>query len=307
MDAEPSILLRPHCPRRSDPDVCRLLDLVAGSTGALWVELELALHAGVSQRYRRGPVKAGGSTVVLSADGFDATLRVGASEPPPPELASMVSFTLEKVLNCSRYHEQVALLRGALDTTTSAVLLFDAGGGIVYANPPADRLLAEQTERQLAVVLDNHQTPLVTFLCRRVERMGESRTSQDPWTGTLTLSDGSVLACEIMQVDTGGTSPTSGILALLQPVPVLSRLCFESFCVRNKLSPREADVVGLLLEGLTTAAMADRLTISLHTVRDHLKRLYRKTGARSRSELLSLLSTAGSPPAFERARAGIER
>ena len=42
--------------------------------------------------------------------------------------------------------------------------------------------------------------------------------------------------------------------------------------------------------------MADRLAISEHTVRDHLKRLYRKTGTRSRSELLSILSTARMEP-----------
>ena len=83
---------------------------------------------------------------------------------------------------------------------------------------------------------------------------------------------------------------------MLQPVPALSKLCLESFCTRHRLTPREEDVVQLLLEGLTTSDMADRLGISLHTVRDHLKRLYRKTGVRSRSELLSLVSTAGASP-----------
>jgi DNA-binding CsgD family transcriptional regulator len=82
-------------------------------------------------------------------------------------------------------------------------------------------------------------------------------------------------------------------------VPALSKLCLESFCARHNLSPREEDVVRLLLEGLNTPAMADRLNISLHTVRDHLKRLYRKTGVRSRSELLSLVSSAGVQASFD--------
>jgi DNA-binding CsgD family transcriptional regulator len=63
------------------------------------------------------------------------------------------------------------------------------------------------------------------------------------------------------------------------------------------VSPREQEVIGLLLEGRGTSEMANRLSISEHTVRDHLKRLYRKTGTRSRSELLSLVSTARMEPA----------
>jgi DNA-binding CsgD family transcriptional regulator len=38
--------------------------------------------------------------------------------------------------------------------------------------------------------------------------------------------------------------------------------------------------------------MADQLGISTHTVRDHLKHLYRKTETGSRSELLGLISRA---------------
>jgi DNA-binding CsgD family transcriptional regulator len=44
------------------------------------------------------------------------------------------------------------------------------------------------------------------------------------------------------------------------------------------------------MQGATTVAMAERLGISPHTVRDHLKNLYRKTATSSRGELLGLLS-----------------
>jgi DNA-binding CsgD family transcriptional regulator len=38
--------------------------------------------------------------------------------------------------------------------------------------------------------------------------------------------------------------------------------------------------------------MADELGISPHTIRDHLKNLYRKTGTKGRNELLGLISRA---------------
>jgi DNA-binding CsgD family transcriptional regulator len=38
--------------------------------------------------------------------------------------------------------------------------------------------------------------------------------------------------------------------------------------------------------------MAEELGISPHTIRDHLKHLYRKTGTNGRNELLGLISRA---------------
>jgi DNA-binding CsgD family transcriptional regulator len=298
MTSKGSILLRAHCPDPDDPDMVALLDYACSRTDAPWATLDLRIEPSTCQSYRRGMIEGKGHTIDLSADGFEATLRVGCTAVPDDQMARMLSFSLEKILMCRRYHQQVALLRGALDTTTSAVLLFDRRGSIVYANPRADLLLSRQTQDGLVVeVGERTGTPLVTFLCSKADHVTKSQSDDHPWTGTLALSDGSLLACEILRVEVQSPVATTGVLALLQPVPTLSKLCLESFCARHRLSPREEDVVTLLLEGLTTIDMADRLGISAHTVRDHLKRLYRKTGARSRSELLSLVSTAGIPPA----------
>lgn len=297
MSSTGSILLRPHCPEPDDPDIIALLKLAVNHTNASWVTLDLRIDPNAHQSYRMGSVAGQGHPIKISADGFEATIRVGSAIAPDHVLADILLFSLEKVLLCRSYHQQVALLRGALDTTTSAVLLFDRHGSIVYANPRADNLLSRQTQDGLVVeVGERTSTPLVTYLCSKVDHVATSKPHDEPWTGTLALSDGSLLACEILRVEVASPATTTGVLALLQPVPALSKLCLESFCVRHRLSPREEDVVTLLLEGLTTVDMADRLGISAHTVRDHLKRLYRKTGARSRSELLSLVSTAGAPP-----------
>jgi DNA-binding CsgD family transcriptional regulator len=86
-------------------------------------------------------------------------------------------------------------------------------------------------------------------------------------------------------------------MAILQTVDALPNRYLDAFTASYKLSPREEDVMRLLQEGLTAACIADRLGISLHTVRDHLKHLYRKTATGSRSELLNLLaSTTLAPP-----------
>jgi DNA-binding CsgD family transcriptional regulator len=55
------------------------------------------------------------------------------------------------------------------------------------------------------------------------------------------------------------------------------------------LTPREQEVTQLLLRGATTIQAAQRLEISPHTVNDHMKAIFEKTGARTRGELSASL------------------
>jgi DNA-binding CsgD family transcriptional regulator len=55
------------------------------------------------------------------------------------------------------------------------------------------------------------------------------------------------------------------------------------------LTAREQEVAQLTLRGATAAQAAHRLAISPHTVNDHLKAVYEKTGARTRGELSATL------------------
>jgi DNA-binding CsgD family transcriptional regulator len=89
--------------------------------------------------------------------------------------------------------------------------------------------------------------------------------------GFLVLSGG-VLVCTLL-VLLGGRR---------KPVPA----DIDAFCGEHDLSVREREVLILLAEGLRYKQIADRLFIALDTVKSHASRIYRKTEASGRTDLL---------------------
>ncbi len=286
------MLLHPSCPSAGDPEVEALLEAVARAVDASWARLDLVVDdASLSTEYAFGRPDGPGTRVRLALPPrYDGVLELGRTARSPDDaVVQIAGRALAAILQARRLRQEAALMRGALDTTSSAVLLFDPGGSIVYANPRGDQLLADQTESGLRVAEPNAATPpLVTHLCRLVDQVFSAADTPRSWRGVLPVSDGSMLACEVIRVESPEGS--SGVLAVLQPVSPLPEQRLDSFADTHQLSRREHEVMQLLLEGLTTTAIADRLSISRHTVRDHLKHLYRKTETRSRAELVSLVS-----------------
>jgi len=80
----------------------------------------------------------------------------------------------------------------------------------------------------------------------------------------------------------GGMQNSPIAVIIEHPTPLeLAPLIVEAY----GLSPRERMVTQLVLQGLSTREIVDRLFISANTVQDHLKAVFDKMGVRSRREL----------------------
>lgn len=104
-------------------------------------------------------------------------------------------------------------------------------------------------------------------------------------------------ADSIRDIRSGG-SPISPIIARqlliqLQPVAAPNRLPLPEGPLKERLSPREHEILNLLARGFSNPEIAGLLTISKMTVGTHVKNIYRKLEVNSRSEAVFEASSRG--------------
>ena len=79
-------------------------------------------------------------------------------------------------------------------------------------------------------------------------------------------------------------------------VRLLPRLRRQGRPAHTELTQREREVLELLAEGLSNAAIAQRLVVSVYTVRNHVANISSKLGAHSKLEILSIAVRDGLLP-----------
>lgn len=79
------------------------------------------------------------------------------------------------------------------------------------------------------------------------------------------------------------------VLDVSEPWRGQYRIPMEEFACSKGLSPRESEVFTLMVEGLSYADMAARLFIAEATIKIHASRIFKKSGIRTRAQLMSML------------------
>jgi DNA-binding CsgD family transcriptional regulator len=80
----------------------------------------------------------------------------------------------------------------------------------------------------------------------------------------------------------------SGELKMLKPENEIPA-SLDEFCKKFEVSPREKEIIIEICNGLSNQQIADKLFISLQTVKDHTHRIYGKVDVNSRVQLIKMV------------------
>lgn len=197
-------------------------------------------------------------------------------------LAGLSSPIGEALRNHARPSELCADV-GDLDRP--GLLLFDAGGELVSVNEEARAWLAELPPEP-GIVTDHGVIPvwmlIMIFRASAAQRGvgdGTARTRVRTRHGRWLVCHAS---CLWRSDDT--VSTVALVIEPAQPAHI-APIVAEAY----GLSEREQQIVQLIARGAPTGEIAEELFISRHTVRDHIKAIFAKTGVSSRGELTAKL------------------
>ncbi|MFH1112695.1 MAG: LuxR C-terminal-related transcriptional regulator [Pseudomonadota bacterium] len=170
---------------------------------------------------------------------------------------------LRNVLAIQAAHGIANFWSQLLDHSDIALFLFDESGDLVYRNGNAK------------AIGDALSEPAYSGLYGRVCSLARMTASDTQW--------GPYLMSVLPVLSPHDSRPLRAVM-----VHRSTPRKFDAAFLRTEhhLSPREAEISLLMFKGLTDQEIGTVLGISFHTVRTHLKRVFAKVGATTRSELL---------------------
>ncbi len=273
-----------------------ILEFFAECTGTRWVELAIRSRRWDRERIVTAskPTRASVTIEMNIDDDTGAVLTLVGSHPPTRRVLDLLASNIGRELEGLRRQAEASLLKSATNSADAAIMIFGASGNILFANRLADALISKQTEEELTVGWKTQDSqPLFRLLFTKVGEILDG-TGGESWRDWVEVSDGSALTIDMVDLSGDGVDFGPAVMAILREAAGPPDERVKEFATQHRLSPRERDVLRLLVRGYDTAGLAERLGISPHTVRDHLKNVFRKTSNRSRSELLSALARVGN-------------
>lgn len=152
---------------------------------------------------------------------------------------------------------------------TPGTLLVGGTGEVLSTTEAAEDLLAR---------VEADRVPAAVRSVVTASRRGRQATA------SLGTDDGSWLSLHAMPSKGTGTGHGDDeVVVVVEPTrpPALAGVIVDAY----GLTERERDVLGELLRAEPVKRMARNLGLSEHTIRDHLKRIYRKVGGQSRQQV----------------------
>ncbi|MCJ0904580.1 LuxR C-terminal-related transcriptional regulator [Rhodococcus sp. ARC_M6] len=123
-------------------------------------------------------------------------------------------------------------------------------------------------------------------------QLGEHRRAAEAWSKACSIADqtgnlrsfSTIALPDIDQLESMAKTNSSALAQFLKVIPAEA---FPQSLQIVTLTERERTVLSLIDAGLSSAAMADKLFVSVNTIKTQLRTMYRKLGAHNRNEALT--------------------
>lgn len=167
----------------------------------------------------------------------------------------------------------------ALDGIGVPSYVLDETGVVRWINAAAESLLGDVRGRHFtSVVAPEDSLRARELFSRKV--LGTSSATEA--TGALISTDGTRVSVEVSAVPLLNGERVVGVFGLLDGRPDDSPIS-----PLPHLTPRQAEVLRLLEQGRSTKQIAAELHLSMETVRNHIRHLFRALGVNSRLEAVA--------------------
>jgi DNA-binding NarL/FixJ family response regulator len=174
------------------------------------------------------------------------------------------------------------------DDTTPGVLVVDQLGR-VSSTPAADKLLTEFGDGKVPGRSEDNLPTAVQVVLRALQRsLSAGPSHEDDVAPRLRVRgrSGRWLALHAACAEASDNRPAERLVVIAPVAP--QELVWLGMSAYD-LSSREEEVVKLVVGGLSTKQIAERLFIAEHTVQRHLTNIFEKVGVHSRRELVKQL------------------
>lgn len=187
----------------------------------------------------------------------------------------------------------------AEDRPSIGVFVFSAALQLLYMNGKAQELTGYLREARGGRPVDGAIPPEVMGLCEDLVSLLRTHPGAKGWEPVqrtrMTMTPRCLMLLSGFGIPHSKSSQEGRLIVLTEELHAQMGLSEARVQKRYRLTNREQTVIVHLLQGFTNKAIASRMELSEHTVKDHLKNIMMKTSTTTRTGLLArILFAAGA-------------
>jgi DNA-binding CsgD family transcriptional regulator len=177
--------------------------------------------------------------------------------------------------------EYAALVPPALERVNVPAYILDRAGRVRWLNPAAEAITGDCVGRLFTEVLGRVDADDAWAIFRR----NLTGVPHPDFSVDLGQPGGAPTRVQVSSTALGPVGHAVGMFGLAIPSDRLER---AAPAVQSRLTRRQHEVLALLAAGASTDQIAARLVVSRETVRNHVRHILQRLGARSRLEAVAI-------------------